>query len=120
MRIGDLPIHGPRGLSVAAGRSEQPSDRPAVASLGLSARSSARLSNRPLFSGLGLVVQGVDVALLEYTLGNKDRVQYAWEPGVGDAVKDRLDDLAGGQADVQRSIDMDLQLRLRTAERRKG
>ena len=68
--------------------------------------------------GLGLVVQGVDVALLEYALGDEDSVQYAWEPAVGDAVKDRLDDLAGGQADVQRSVDMDLQLRLGTAQRR--
>jgi hypothetical protein len=70
--------------------------------------------------GLGLVVQGIDVTLLEYALGNEDRVEYAWEPAVGDTVKDRLDDLAGGQADVQPSVDMDLQLRLRTAERRKG
>jgi hypothetical protein len=51
---------------------------------------------------LGLVSQRVDVALLEHALGNEDRVQRAWEPCIGDAVKDCLDYLAGSQADVQR------------------
>jgi hypothetical protein len=62
---------------------------------------------------LGLVVQRVDVALLEYALGDEDRVQYAWEARVGGAVKDGLDHLAGGQADVQPGVDVDLELRLR-------
>jgi hypothetical protein len=45
MRIGDLPIRVPRGLSVAVGRREQPRGRPAVPWLRLS--DSGRVSRRP-------------------------------------------------------------------------
>jgi hypothetical protein len=67
--------------------------------------------------GLGLVSEGVDVAFLEHALGDEDRVQYAWESRVGDAVEDCLDYLAGGQADVQTGVDVDLELRLCATER---
>ena len=63
--------------------------------------------------GLGLVIQRVDGALLEHALGDEDRVQYSWESRVGDAVKNRLDYLAGAETDVQPSIDMDLEPALR-------
>jgi hypothetical protein len=41
LRFGDLPVRGPRGLSVAVGQGEQPRGRPAIAWLRLSDTGSA-------------------------------------------------------------------------------
>jgi hypothetical protein len=67
--------HGPRS-STATGRS--PRCSPRNDGSGEPSRSLARD-----LLGLGLVGQGVDVALLEHPLGDEDRVQHAWEPRVG-------------------------------------
>jgi hypothetical protein len=60
MRIGDVPIGGPRGLSVAVSREEQPRGRPAVAWLRLC----------PFAAAAEGVVDAKIVALLRATSGS--------------------------------------------------